>query len=177
MKSKLYSVIEPFKPRAFKGTDKESTTPSILYEETGIRLPDYYLDLLTDFNGAIFFEEGVIFEPAEATPMDDKNGLLAIDLLFGLSGSYGIVAKYKQYGERLPDKLVPIGDAPGGDLICFSPSSNNVIFWMHEAGPSEKTTYTVAKDIKTFLGNLQIEIVDKEEAQKVKPISSTFRFK
>ncbi len=60
------------------------------------------------------------------------------------------------YRDRLPPSLFPIGDDPGGNLICIETqiSSAPIVFWDHEREGIANCVFRVADSFDTFLEQL-----------------------
>lgn len=58
---------------------------------------------------------------------------------------------------RMPDGLVPIADAEGGNLVCVSVRSSDfgtVWFWDHESELVEESVVRIASDFDAFVADL-----------------------
>lgn len=97
-----------------------------------VPLPDQYRRFLTeDSNGG---------RPEQNVLPDDESGAAVDEYLgVGLSGDSDLIAVYADYRDRVPAHLLPVGHAPGGNLICLSLRDGSVWFWDHEreAEPGE----------------------------------------
>lgn len=65
------------------------------------------------------------------------------------------LARYRD--GRLPDGLVPIADAEGGNLVCVSVRSadfGTVWFWDHERNLVEESVVKIASDFDAFVADL-----------------------
>ena len=71
-----------------------------------------------------------------------------------------VEAALKTYRGRIPSRLFPIGDDPGGNLICLSTAGSDagaVFFWDHEferEEPTEDNVYFIAGSFEEFLNGL-----------------------
>ena len=96
---------------------------------------------------------------------------MGIDWFLGTSG---IVETCALVGERLPEHLVPIAQAPGGDLICVSaaPDEQGVIYlWVHDRErDGENVVERVAGSFEEFVSGLR-EPPPDEMLPRVEPLS------
>ena len=96
-----------------------------------------YRELLTAFGGAVIFDNGARFMSDERSPLNDKDGFQNLELLYGLGrGKYSIERQHEKYADELPKSFVPIGEAPGGNLICVD-DTGAVYLWDHESQRDE----------------------------------------
>ena len=139
--------------------EKSKNVPNSLttfQQKAKTSLPKELIEILTYFEGAVWFNNEVIFKPDEPSPMDDETGFQSIDFLFGPgSGDYSLEYYYKMYSHQLQEGLVPIGSAPGGNLICIA-SDGSICYWYHEGSESE-CVYRIAPSFVDFLNRLEIE--------------------
>ncbi|KOS49082.1 hypothetical protein AN272_20350 [Bacillus amyloliquefaciens] len=64
------------------------------------------------------------------------------------------------YKEQMPDWIIPIADADGGDQICLGvkgEAAGKVYFWDHELTNGVKDTFLVANSFSDFIQSLFIE--------------------
>ena len=95
-------------------------------------VPDSYREVLTTFGGAIVFDNGARFTTDEPSPLNDKNGYQSLEVIYGLgSGKHSIEHQIARYEGELPPSFVPIGEAPGGNLVCVN-GTGTVFLWDHE---------------------------------------------
>lgn len=100
-------------------------------EKLSLNLPIEYRVFLLSFEN-VFFEDEVIFKPLQASPWASHDGLETLDELFGLSN---LQKNMEVYYNRVPNNLIPIGESPGGNLICLGVEGGvkgKVYFWDHE---------------------------------------------
>jgi hypothetical protein len=128
--------------------------------QTKIEFPKDYIEFIIQHNGGI--PEPNFFE----IPNQDGNGSY-VDLFFGIDvPSYANLKDILEvYKNRLPEGFVPIGEDPGGNLICIGtriPYIGNIYFWDHhdeldESGLSKKdmsNMYWLADNLFDFIDNL-----------------------
>jgi hypothetical protein len=112
----------------------ESTVRDFELEEH-VRLPDVYRAFLLAY-GASTFENGAVFHADVPSPMADPEGAETFGSFFGLRpGPCDIRLALQRYRGRIPDSMLPIGDLPGGDLLCISwigADSGAVFRWSHD---------------------------------------------
>lgn len=117
-------------------------------------LPPKFRELLVAVGGALIFDKGAKYQPEEPTPLTKEDGYNSLESLFGLGdGKDSIKRAVAQYEGELPSKLVPIGQAPGGNLICVN-ASGIVFLWDHES-QMEGRAWRVASSLDQFLERLE----------------------
>lgn len=118
-----------------------------------IILPSKYKNFLLKTNGGQ--PEPNIFL------ISDEQGASGVNGLFGIyTGGYEDVEKRMEiFKGRLPNGFIPIGDDPGGNLICLGINKKyyeKIYFWDHEEEadyPDMSNMYFLSNDICDFLGN------------------------
>ncbi|WP_407701326.1 SMI1/KNR4 family protein [Virgibacillus dakarensis] len=81
-------------------------------------MPNEYKEFVKGY-GETFFEEDVSFKPLEPSPTITKDGKQYFDGFYGLMGENNIIQQIDDYEYRIPGSLIPIGECPGGNLICI----------------------------------------------------------
>lgn len=120
------------------GTSQEDTKAKLQRFEisVGAALPKAYADLLIQYGTPVVFERDVRFRPVEKSPWDRKDGTQSLELLYGLNGDKQDLARqHEVYTRRMPEGIIPIGEAPGGNIIGLGirrPATGKVYFWDHE---------------------------------------------
>ncbi len=113
-----------------------------------------YGELLTTIGGAIIFDNGAKYIPDEATPLTRTDGYNSLEVLFGLgNGKHSIRRAAQQYEGQLPPSFVPIGAAPGGNLICVD-RTGIVFLWDHESQIGGHA-WPVATSLEKFIDQLE----------------------
>ena len=128
-----------------------------------ITLPEKYKKFLLQSNGGKP-EMNVFF-------ISKDQGSSLVRGLFGLyiGGYKDLVQNIEIYDGRLPKGFLPIGDDPGGNLLCVGTDEkyyDNIYFWDHEEEVTERdyskngliNMYFLAKDIYDFLDKLHDEV-------------------
>lgn len=130
-----------------------------------------YRRLLIALGGAVTFDRGARFELDEPCPIARKDGSLDLEILFGLGdGGDGIEAKLDIYMDELPAGFVPIGEVPGGSLVCLD-GEGRVYVWDHESSRDQEP-YLAAESADILLGRLKPDEDDPDDSpSKAKPSS------
>lgn len=128
---------------------------------TKIEFPGDYIEFLVQHNGGI--PEPNFFE----IPNQDGDGSY-VDLFFGIGVPSYANLEYilETYKGRLPKEFIPIGEDPGGNLICIgtqAPYIGSIYFWDHHDELDEKglskmdmsNMYWLADNLFEFTDNLQ----------------------
>lgn len=123
-----------------------------------IKLPEKYKAFLLQWNGG--YTEPSLFKISE------EQGTSVVNVLNGIGDMYDNLEKVIDlYEGRLPKGFIPIGDDPGGNVICLGtkePYCEAIYFWDHEQeceNPDDMSNmYFLAKDICDFLGGLYDEV-------------------
>ncbi|NCG69078.1 hypothetical protein GWJ21_14475 [Bacillus coagulans] len=131
---------------------------ALLEQKYNISLPNEYKTFLESYD-EIFFENDVSFKPIEKSSLTTKDGRQYFDGFLGLESKDSIFNYIESYKERMPDSLIPIGECPGGNLICIGvkePVLGKVFFWDHESEASAKLMIdnNPPKDINLYWDNL-----------------------
>ncbi|MCX7568633.1 SMI1/KNR4 family protein [Tumebacillus sp. DT12] len=120
----------------------------------GVILPLKYKTFLLQWNGG--YPELNVFK------ISDEQGTSVLNVLNGIGDMYDNLEKVMDiYEDRLPTGFIPIGDDPGGNVICVGtkePYYEQIYFWDHEQEsdePDDMTNmYLLARDIYEFLERL-----------------------
>ncbi len=114
--------------------EKFAEALTTIESEFNISLPDNYKMILLSYED-LFFEDDIRYTPIENSPGACKDGTEMFDGFFNLDGADSLVKKIKQYIERIPSSLIPIGECSGGDLICLGIAKEcrgKIYCWVHE---------------------------------------------
>lgn len=119
-----------------------------------LKLPEKYKSFLLQWNGG--YTEPSLFRISE------EQGASVVNVLNGIGDMYDNLDKVIDiYEYRLPEGFIPIGDDPGGNVICLGtkePYTETIYFWDHEEEPEDSedmsNMYLLANDIFEFLDNL-----------------------
>ena len=150
------NIFPELKPELF-GEKADDVDASLKSLERTIPLSDSYRQVLLTFGGAIYFYKIVVFKSDEPSPLNDKDGYQALDILYGLgNGENSIEQKIEQYEGELPPSFAPIGEAPGGNLICMN-DAGAVYLWDHESPRGGKEVWRIAESMDDFLGRLKLD--------------------
>lgn len=117
-------------------------------------LPEKYKHFLLQWNGG--YSEPSVFK------ISDEQGASVLNVLNGIGDMYDNLEKVLDiYEGRLPAGFIPIGDDPGGNVICVGtkePYYEKIYFWDHEQESDEPDSmsnmYLLAGDIYEFLDQL-----------------------
>lgn len=96
--------------------------------ELGQSLPIAYQEFLMKY-GKSTFAKSAYFRPVVVSPKTNDDGLEGEVSFFGLSE---LKTNVVTFGHRLRKCMLPIADAPGGDLICIDLLSGQVFRWDHD---------------------------------------------
>lgn len=127
-----------------------------LEQKLTLALPEQYREYLMNFD-EVFFDNEIEFTPIEANPWTTSEGKQSFDEFYGLDDLYKHLDLYQ---DRMPNDLIPIGECPGGNLICLGVKGSildKVYFWDHE---NEYTARVMieevapTKDINLYWDNL-----------------------
>lgn len=130
---------------------------SVLEKRLGKTLPDTYLKFLMSYNGATASPSDF-----ESIWFDDqgREELIVASLHYLFDGAE-VVKTLDMVQSRIPPKMVPIGQDPGGNLILLSVSSDtesDIHYWMNaysEYGePDNYRVGEIAPDFQSFLDGL-----------------------
>lgn len=102
----------------------------------GCKLPASYVRFLKKYDATLMFDVDVEYQPVVLSPWATKTGQQSLDVLCGLTkGREGLTQMYRMYGSRLPSSTIPIGCAPGGNVITLTLAgahAHEVSLWDHQ---------------------------------------------
>jgi hypothetical protein len=89
-----------------------------------MKLPHDYRDFISVYNVAI----------PEANKFENVTITTSVSKFFGISEHEGddLSAQIQTYEGRMPRKIIPIGLAGGGNVICLRLEDGTIFFWDHE---------------------------------------------
>jgi hypothetical protein len=154
-------------------TEGEGRGPQTLSEETinqleqtiGYSLPSDYKVFLADFGGVAFYKYAIF--AIQGTSKPDSGSILST--FYGVLPNYpleDIATLYTDYKGRIPSDLLPIGEDPGGNIICLGLAGEmrgKVYFWGHHGEvvpdkgcePGSTNVFFVANSFEEFLYSLK----------------------
>ncbi len=110
--------------------------------------------VLAEIGGAIVFDNGAKFTTDEPSPLNRKSGYQRLEMLYGLGDEENsLVREAKHYQGQLPPSFVPIGESPGGNLICVD-GAGQVFLWDHES-TNDQGVWKVADSFDEFFKRLE----------------------
>ncbi|WP_052416516.1 SMI1/KNR4 family protein [Paenibacillus sp. FSL R5-0912] len=113
-------------------TDNSRSQALLEFEKRyAFTFPEEYKEFLLSFD-EVFFDNMIVFKPVEASPLTKSDGQQYFDGFYGLDG---LSEQIESYEERIPHNLIPIGECPGGNLICLGVKDatiGKIYFWNHE---------------------------------------------
>lgn len=141
-----------------------------LQKSFGYSLPKDYTLFLQNYGGGSFARP--VVAPIQE-PKSPHETTVGPGVFFGFYRKsegefhdYDIRENLADYEDRMPPHMLPVGEDPGGNLICVSCGGNDfgkVYFWDHEEEerPEEgkdcgySNLSLLAADFKTFISNLK----------------------
>lgn len=134
-----------------------------------LKLPNDYAFYLQHY-GNDYIKEKYRFTPTVRLPKKINETEFEIDSLYGLyNDENNIEDKINLYKQILPPGLFPIGDLPGGDLICFDIKDNklnNIYIWFHEM--EDKNVFSIADSFENFIKGFRSVELEKSNLNNVK---------
>jgi hypothetical protein len=119
-----------------------------------VPLSPFHRAVLAEIGGAIVFDRGARFTTDESSPLNDKHGYQNLEVLYGPgNGKDSVQCQAARYAGELPPAFVPIGGAPGGNLICVD-SAGAMFLWNHES-PRDESPTRIAECVDQFLARLE----------------------
>lgn len=126
----------------------DRATVATVEEQLGLVLTDEYVALLTGVSNG-----GAIAPVVFADDLDiGVVGFLGV----GRTDDFDLATRIAQYDGDLPEGLIPIADAEGGNLVCTRVSGGRVgsiWFWDHER--EVKSARRVATSLDEFIAGLE----------------------
>lgn len=96
-----------------------------------LSIPNEYKEFILSYD-EVFFENEIEFKPIEPSPLTTNEGKQYFDGFYGLNS---LSEQIECYESRMPNCLIPIGECPGGNLICLGVKEaalGKIYFWNHE---------------------------------------------
>ncbi len=133
--------------------DMENIILSLSFE-----FPSELKELMLEFKGAIFFDNGAKFKPEGECILVASDGYLSLNTIYGIAeNDYGILSVNKSYEDQMPDSVIIIGESNGGNQICIEKSTGSIFFWNHEGTPNVDELFYVAPSFSEFLLKLEVQ--------------------
>mgnify|MGYP003499852346 FL=1 len=133
-----------------------------------VELPHDYKFYLQHY-GNDYIKEAFRFLSAVELPEKTTDKYFEIDSFYGLyDDENNIENKIRFYKDLLPDDLLPIGDLPGGDLVCLGTKGDKlgkIYFWFHEL--EEENTVFMSESFETFISSFHKIDYEKNELDHI----------
>ncbi|MFB6803980.1 SMI1/KNR4 family protein [Peribacillus butanolivorans] len=126
-----------------------------------IYIPKDYREFLLNYDET-YFENEVTYKPMETSPWTSKEGTQVFEGFYGLAGENNLFNQIEGYLSRMPDCMFPIGESPGGNLICIGVKESimgKVYFWNHENEREAKIMVGIevaSDDINSYWENIHL---------------------
>ncbi|KIL11061.1 SMI1/KNR4 family protein [Bacillus sp. Je.9.29.b] len=150
---------------------RSTKTISSLYEmkeieeENAYHISPDYKSFISEY-GECWIEDNVYTHLREK-PVWLVGESVPVELFYGLEqNDYDIREAIKTYKDQLPEQIIPIADADGGDLICLDVSKINqgkIYFWDHELRDREQDLFLIADTFTEFIEGLFV-VEDDEDS-------------
>ena len=155
--------FELLSPYAKSGKKTYQYEKSISAEQ---HLPNNYLELLSQYDGGIFFRNGAKIKTKTEIPII-SNEYISITFLFGRTqDNYGLNYIANHLPADIPSSYIPIAECDWGDFICFEINSGKIFYWWHEALYESECFYLLANDINEFIAHLEPEEPEEHNDNK-----------
>lgn len=119
-------------------------------------LPEVYRTFLEKYNGG--YVTPFYFRYIGPYSQESLGG---VNYFFGIADEnerFSLQRNLKLAKGNLPERILPISNNGGGDLICISVSGldiGKIYFWLHEWSPeNEENLFLIADDFDSFLKSL-----------------------
>lgn len=152
---KALAKLEHSQSSATQVRDKSITAFEKMH---GVALPKEYREfLLISHDG--FFDNIIEFTPKNSAPRTTSDAVQYFDGFYGINE---LNEQIDRYGSRMPASLLPIGECPGGNLICLGVKEDvvgNIFYWNHENELEAKLILgldTSTEDIDLYWENLYL---------------------
>jgi hypothetical protein len=145
---------------------RQSFQPALSENDLRAAEQQLRIELPRDYRAFLLAHNGGRPMPNRFPIIGNRSGNQGIlDWLFGLHTDrhYNLLRTATAARGRVPSDLLPIGEDPGGNLICLSisgPNRNKVFFWTLEdevdedEPPAYSNVYFVANNFTELLGSL-----------------------
>jgi hypothetical protein len=127
-------------------------------ERLHIVLSEEYKTYLQNYD-EVFFANSIIFKLKNSSANLNDIGTQIFDGFYGVTSKYDetLLGQIKCYYHRMPTSLIPIGECPGGNLICLGVKGEfigKVYFWDHENEYQAIRESEVTDEINEYWDNL-----------------------
>ncbi|MFN2747229.1 SMI1/KNR4 family protein [Bacillus sp. z60-18] len=130
-----------------------------------INLSDDYKEFLLKYGECMIMEDNLVFPVLEDTPLSDE-GVLPLGFFYGLEDNrYDIRNVRDIYFDQMPEWVLPIADAEGGDQICIGvkgEKKGKIYFWDHELRDRQQDLFLVANTFSDFIQSLFVKDTPKK---------------
>lgn len=138
---------------SYSESDIESL--SVVESKLSVDLPRELRSLLSTYQCSIIFDSMVWFRPKQLTGLEDVDGSLDLEMIYGLvKGCSGLLEQNGSYSDQVPSNCIVVGASSGGDQICLDRHSSAILFWHHEAQTDEESLFVIADSFLEFVGLL-----------------------
>ena len=125
-------ITEPMNPTWRRGRLCPAETIRAVEMVLGVSFPTAFKDLAAAQDGAVSGEYEIDIEGEEGKVFGTLLGL-------GDDGSNGMIWNVETLRDRLPEKVIPFAEDPGGSFFCFDFRSGSdnppVVYWPHDVRP------------------------------------------
>ncbi|WP_350300032.1 SMI1/KNR4 family protein [Peribacillus frigoritolerans] len=149
------------KKQEFTSLSSRENQVKKLEKMSDIYIPKDYKEFLLNYDET-FFDNEVTYKPIETSPWTSKEGTQVFEGFYGLSSENNLFDKIKDYLNRMPDCMIPIGESPGGNVICIGVRGSyigKVYFWNHENEREAKIMAGIdvaSDDINSYWENIHL---------------------
>ncbi|HIF9151146.1 TPA: SMI1/KNR4 family protein [Photobacterium damselae] len=128
-------------------------------------LPDKILIVIMSYRHSIIFENEIIYKPQYKTSLEDSNGDLSLETLWGLEDGNLNIFKLNDslYHIGASKDYISIGESFGGNHVCLSKKDEGVYFFDHES----EIIYKIFDSVDCFFDSLCIKNIDDKTKNMV----------
>lgn len=125
-----------------------------------IDLPEDYKNFLLKYGECMIMEDDLVFPVLEDNPLADE-GVMSFGFFYGLEKNrYDIRNIRDIYFDQMPEWVLPIADAEGGDQICIAvkgEKTGKIYFWDHELRNGQQDLFLIANSFNDFIQSLFVQ--------------------
>lgn len=125
-----------------------------------LHFPEDYRYYLSHY-GNDYVKENLEFFPEKKLPASLQLESVEVDSLFGMyPDENNLEDRMQDYESLLSAGFIPIGDLPGGDIICMEKDGTQIYFWFHDL--EGENLFLVADSFESFVSDFR-PVDPKEE--------------
>ncbi|MED1741083.1 SMI1/KNR4 family protein [Bacillus swezeyi] len=158
--------MSQFKIKSYVQKVHDENEVEEIEKSLSIDLSGDYKEFLLKYGECMIMEDDLVFPVLEDTPLTDE-GHLPLGFFYGLEKNrYDIRNVRDIYFDQMPEWVLPIADAEGGDQICIAvkgEKKGKIYFWDHELRDRQQDLFLIAGSFNDFIQSLFVKETPKKD--------------